>query len=210
MRTTEAILQELAKAHQEWFDLRFKLEAELDEARRAEQPPPTARNACGGMWHHSQDDHRLFCWNCGSMSVADLITALKTSGTRYSGSDWKYGWPHKFYIEIPNPNADELVEIGSESGGGINKDTPGAVFDSYAGGYKVPQMGRRSHINGKFYTDHLKDAGPEQFAEAAALLLKYLKIDFKRGDDGRIKYRAPSTNSPFGFQADGVVDGAAE
>ena len=39
------------------------------------------------------------CNYCGSISVADAIRLLQKPGTRFSGSDWKYGWPHKFYIE---------------------------------------------------------------------------------------------------------------
>lgn len=33
-----------------------------------------------------------------SLSIQEAINLLKTPGTRFSGSDWKYGWPHKFYI----------------------------------------------------------------------------------------------------------------
>lgn len=39
------------------------------------------------------------CGYCGSMSVDAVIKALKTPRTRFSGADWKYGWPHKFYID---------------------------------------------------------------------------------------------------------------
>ncbi len=38
------------------------------------------------------------CPYCGSLSVEDVIRLLKTPGTSYSCADWKYGWPHKFYI----------------------------------------------------------------------------------------------------------------
>lgn len=33
-----------------------------------------------------------------SLTVAQAIDKLKTPGVTYSGSDWKYGWPHKFYV----------------------------------------------------------------------------------------------------------------
>lgn len=38
------------------------------------------------------------CSYCGSMTAAEAIKRLKTPGTDFSGADWKYGWPHKFYI----------------------------------------------------------------------------------------------------------------
>lgn len=38
------------------------------------------------------------CSYCGSLSPQEVIKLLKTPGTDFSGSDWKYGWPHKFYI----------------------------------------------------------------------------------------------------------------
>lgn len=38
-------------------------------------------------------------------------------------------WPHKFYLETPNPKAAELVEVGSACGPEITWQTPGAVFD---------------------------------------------------------------------------------
>lgn len=50
-------------------------------------------NACK---HHWRDDST--CSYCGSMDVARAIELLRTPGTHYSGADWKYGWPHKFYI----------------------------------------------------------------------------------------------------------------
>ncbi len=44
-------------------------------------------------------DGREHCNYCGSLSIVEAIKLLKTPGTKFSGSDWKYGWPHKFYIE---------------------------------------------------------------------------------------------------------------
>jgi hypothetical protein len=44
------------------------------------------------------------CSHCGSMTPAEAIRRLRTKGTTYSGADWKYGWPHKFYIGGPYPH----------------------------------------------------------------------------------------------------------
>jgi hypothetical protein len=49
------------------------------------------------------------CGYCGSMHPEDLVRML-AQGATLGGSDWKYGWPHKFYVMgIPNPKAGVLV-----------------------------------------------------------------------------------------------------
>lgn len=63
------------------------------------------------------DANYLYCWrhcsHCGSIHPEDLMLVLK-SGAKLRGSDWKYGWPHKFYIETPLGNAkwynDHIME----------------------------------------------------------------------------------------------------
>ena len=37
------------------------------------------------------------CSWCGSVHPEDLLTLLG-GGAELSGADWKYGWPHKFYV----------------------------------------------------------------------------------------------------------------
>lgn len=46
-------------------------------------------------WEYRDDGS---CSYCGSISTSKAIQLLNTTGTFYSGSDWKYGWPHKLYI----------------------------------------------------------------------------------------------------------------
>ena len=53
-------------------------------------------NACGSAWGKRED--RNHCNYCGSLSPADAVVLLAKTGTHYSGSDWKYGHPHKFYL----------------------------------------------------------------------------------------------------------------
>lgn len=57
--------------------------------------------ATPGMHWCKPDEHRPFrhCSYCGSMHPFDLIELLEASKIKLSGSDWKYGWPHKFYID---------------------------------------------------------------------------------------------------------------
>lgn len=40
------------------------------------------------------------CYYCGSIHPEDLLRLLK-AGAKLRGADWKYGWPHKFYVEQP-------------------------------------------------------------------------------------------------------------
>lgn len=54
----------------------------------------TQKNA---VWEKRKDGI-LHCCYCGSITPDDALVFLVTRGIRYSGSDWKYGWPHKFYI----------------------------------------------------------------------------------------------------------------
>lgn len=50
-------------------------------------------------WEKRGDYHA--CSYCGSAHPASLLRMLD-EGARLGGSDWKYGWPHKFYITHPN------------------------------------------------------------------------------------------------------------
>jgi hypothetical protein len=67
-----------------------------------------------GEWRQPQptrppygSDNRT-CDYCGSIHPEDLIRLVR-SGATVRGSDWKYGWPHKFYVyNIPNLLAGQI------------------------------------------------------------------------------------------------------
>lgn len=40
------------------------------------------------------------CSYCGSISPKEALARLLNPASDGSGSDWKYGWPHKFYINV--------------------------------------------------------------------------------------------------------------
>lgn len=67
----------------------------------------TLRNSEGdakwgqARWWWNPDDPYYTCSHCGSVHPAALLEILITSGAHYSGSDWKYGYPHKFYFDLP-------------------------------------------------------------------------------------------------------------
>jgi hypothetical protein len=176
--------------------------------------------SCTGTFHDGEAGTKQ-CSYCGSISVADAIRFLKTSGTRFSGADQKYGFPHKFYIEPPNPDADKIVEIGSQSileGESIDFGT-GDYWTCFAhhrsdctcpkergvtGYWSRPILGTRKLLHFKFYNTHLSDAMSEEFAEFAALSLNIFNIYWEKDEKG-IKYSHPHTDSFYGFQRAGII-----
>ena len=147
-------------------------------------------NSCGYGWRADKiDSNTLRCMYCGSLRVEDAIRYLKQPGTRFSGADWKYGWPHKFYLEPVNPEADKEVEVGG----------------SYENGVYTPTMGKRPHLYFKFYNSHLKEATDEQLKEFSELSTRSFGIAWGRDEKG-IFYRAPRTNSFYGWQLWGDID----
>jgi len=125
------------------------------------------------------------CGYCGSIHPEDLLTVLNT-GARLGGSDWKYGYPHKFYVyDIPNPHANEPSVVGSQS---VERD-----------GMRVNEsiIGRQGTFHSKWYNQHLLDEGYDE--QALTFLLRVLQaasgIMF-RITNGRLEYGAPF----FGYQ----------
>jgi hypothetical protein len=59
------------------------------------------------------------CSHCGSIKISDAIELLRTPGTGFCGSNWKYGWPHKFSIgegefynvHLLEATRDEFIEF---------------------------------------------------------------------------------------------------
>lgn len=117
------------------------------------------------------------CSYCGSIRTDELLAALK-AGAKIHDADWKYGWPHKFYIDgVPNERAGETVEVGSEGGFGMQRR---------------PIMGQAPvHAYLKFYSEHLLDCEPAEFAELAQLIAAQTRIMFEV-KEGELYYRAAS------------------
>lgn len=131
------------------------------------------------------------CGYCGSMHPADLVAALK-AGANLSWSDFKYGWPHKAYIDgIPNPHFG-MTEIRCWA----TVETPG--FERVASPRWSPTTGERvaDHVEwvqksvagptttGKFYTVHLQDAT----AEEREAIEKAMGLKFTFLSDNRVAW----------------------
>ena len=80
------------------------------------------------------------CSYCGSISPLKVIELLKTPGTKFEGTDQKYGYPHKFYLNsykfytchLSQLSDEELKEFSklSEAAFGIEfvRDDKGIMF----------------------------------------------------------------------------------
>lgn len=141
------------------------------------------------------------CGYCGSIHPEDLLGFLG-QGAQLESSDWKYGWPHKFYVRgIANPMAGKIVEVGSQQGGDINEATPGSKWKSTCphkdcqertrdhGYWYVPNMSSApAHTHAKFYNVHLKDCSQDMFDKLATIFVHHTGIYFQRDGDA-VKYR---------------------
>lgn len=160
---------------------------------------------CG---HNMYTQGRLrSCGYCGSMHPADLAAAIR-AGARVSWADWKYGWPHKAYVEgVPNPHAGMRCSTTSTGYGSKKGEQDARTKEHIAavGGEWVQlrsSMDRekkdefasypwhkveaeRATTHGKFYTVHLQDASPED----RALIEAHLGLSFAFEEGGRVSWR---------------------
>ena len=128
------------------------------------------------------------CDYCGSMHPEDLIKAIE-GGATVGGSDWKYGWPHKFYIShIPHDYEEVPVSFGGR-------------YD--AKGYTPEPPRPMGKSNGKWYNEHLKDKGfdKETFDYLTLLLGRLAGIVFHLTEEGKLIYSSPG----YGYQAMGYT-----
>lgn len=142
--------------------------------------PPIAWSVPRRDEKYGQHESFRRCSYCGSVHPGDLVALLKSGqGVRMHGADWKYGWPHKFYVEgIPNLTPRVDCSVGS----------------SWKDGVETPILGKSSAvIMAKFYNDHLNDEGygEDELSELISLIETQTGIAFTFGDKG-LRYAAPS------------------
>ena len=115
------------------------------------------------------------CSYCGSMDPVELAKLIEQGDATMSGSDWKYGYPHKFYVKIKNPNPDKEVVVGNNRYGEI--------------------YGKKEYFEHKFYTNHLELIDIETFNKIIVFINNACGIIFKRDENG-LRYLAPC----YGYQ----------
>lgn len=165
------------------WKLNFHMQDEHPDAgflcpRRGESAP-----ARGKDWWGERDGHKA-CSYCGSISSDELFAAIE-AGHQLGPTDKSY----KVYVDLPNPNAGQTVEIGSESGPAYRDDKPTRDDLTYAekllGRYERKIVGTAGPtVHAKFYFQHLNDAERQRFLD----LLNAKKINI--GVPGRF-YRLP-------------------
>lgn len=116
----------------------------------------------------------------------------KSARVALGGADWKYGWPHKFYVEgISNPAAGLAACTGSESGPvyeddgvTIKRDEHGEVIR-----YLKPHISPApATMHAKWYNAHFADLEGATFDFMAALIYERTRILF---------YRRPEESNPL-------------
>lgn len=196
--------------------------------------PPT--NACVNEARHpALQDHPIEwsaripdeptivrCSYCGSITPQLAMALLKDPGTGFSGSDWKYGWPHKFYLTVPNPDRDKLVPMSWRTGPDVDGTHPEDEWSCHAhnrsdcacpkepgvtGHWTRVERGHRETLHLKFYSNHLADATDAEFAEYSVISKEVFAVEWERDADLRLKWRAVRGIQLYGdIGADGKPD----
>lgn len=154
-----------------------------------------------GGWYWAEPRHHEHfrrCSYCGGIHPDDLAAEPLW---RAEWADAKYGWPHKFYVDIPNRSPGQLFYIGSVSHWdekyraqgyiptGELTDGQRAVLRETGAGDVDPGRGwllgtRTSHF-GKFYTAHLADPAISDETKNAVQRRSGLRLTFI---DGRVRW----------------------
>lgn len=148
----------------------------------------------------ARGEHFRRCSYCGSMHPEDLVAE---PSWRAEWSDRKYGWPHKFYVEVPNQDPDRLYVISSASHVGsdlthfsdLTREEKRAVRrDGYlrsgvgwGGMNHYYGIGTRSHHFGKFYSVHLADPQIPVEVKETIYRISGVRITFT---DGKVRWDA--------------------
>ena len=163
----------------------------------------------GWDWREpTRGEHFRRCSFCGSISPEDLAAE---SAWRADWADRKYGWPHKFYVDIVNRNAGALFVISGRSDATQGPYAPGgekwtppepgliawedltpeqlaiAERDGWQRTDYVRFGTRASHF-GKFYTVHLADLRVSQ--DVKDTIQRTGGLRFTWLDDGRVSWQA--------------------
>lgn len=131
-----------------------------------------------------RDDGFKHCGYCGSMDPVELAELINAGKAKMSGSDWKYGWPHKFYVDVSNPHPDKQVKKSSCYQNGVETNI------------EYGPEGPTLHM--KFYSEHLGLLDDETFTKVAPVISEACGIKWERKEDG-LHYTAPCLGYQHGW-----------
>jgi hypothetical protein len=142
------------------------------------------------------------CSYCGSLHPEDLVK-LAEAGQLADvdrSVDWKYGWPHKVYVDVRNPKPGTLYVVGSSTHASETyrayKDLTWAERRAVRrddwhrkrrrrGGFLI---GKRATLHAKFYNVHQAEADvTRELRLAVGRLTGYV---IEPAEDGRIRWMA--------------------
>ncbi|MFJ5984340.1 hypothetical protein [Lentzea sp. NPDC092896] len=125
-------------------------------------------------------EHFRRCSYCGSVNPDDLAAEPVWCA---EWADRKYGWPHKFYVDIPNRDPARLYVLGSSSGPNPPTESRDWIARSDVSAEQREALERddyfendsRTHFlfgprplhHAKFYSIHLRDAELDPAVKAA-------------------------------------------
>jgi hypothetical protein len=142
-------------------------------------------SSCEEAFKNGYGDREGFkcCSYCGSMDPVELAELIEKGEAVMEGSDWKYGWPHKFYVEVKNPYPYKVVRMGSR----CYTDENGERHEDNDYGPQGPWL----HF--KFYSNHLALIDDETFEKIAPIISQACGIKWEK-KDGELYYTAPHFN----------------
>lgn len=168
---------------------------------RATPDPVHGQERRFGRWSWrkpSHGEHYRTCSYCGSIHPEDLSAETAWAA---EWADQKYGWPHKFYVMIPNRTAAQRFVIGASTareprwGDGwmpaadVPPDVNTEGWGELPGIYAWVLVGTRPGHHAKFYTQHLADPSADAAAIERIQVVSGRRFQFA---DGSISW-APAT-----------------
>lgn len=157
----------------------------------------------GWRWRDpARGEHFRRCNYCGSIHPEDL------AAEPYWYAEWadrKYGWPHKFYVDIPNRNPGQLYCLSASSGPYATDETH--IREGFIPGRKLSRAQRkaltitgmtfekdnsytfhyRTMHHAKFYTVHLAD--PDLLPATRTTIETRSGLHFNFSSDGRVTWQ---------------------
>lgn len=137
------------------------------------------------------------CSYCGCVHPCDLMDLAAEHELQLEMADWKYGWPHKFYIEgIPNPAEgqtvlhygyaarDRLLAMAAPGYKPEPYDDCGRGWRVVVGTGTAPRT-----VVAKWYNLHLVDLTGEAFAQVTDFIARQSGIRFAF-DGERLSFRS--------------------
>lgn len=147
----------------------------------------------------SKGEHFRRCSFCGSIHPEDLVNE---QGWVPEWADRKYGYPHKFYVNLSNRDPERLFHVSTLYGekGEVEKGyisssdlSPRQVEAVKETGYepeegKFYRFGTRTTHFAKFYTDHYMD--PDLSAATTEEIMRRSGIKFSLSPEGKLSWEA--------------------